>query len=182
MYKNMQFKPAIVVLAVMFAGATNASAIAPDSDVAIAHVLIHPILDPSLCFTPSGFQVILAACASPAPASQIWGVGSVDGPRNVQFQNAADNLCFEMDLEPSVGQLVLLARCTGDTGGPISNTEFDTTPQTITAANLPMVVTSLQNRIHFRDSGFCVERSGGALVFNHCNGGIGQTFLLTAVQ
>ncbi|KAJ7214637.1 hypothetical protein C8J57DRAFT_1255745 [Mycena rebaudengoi] len=177
----MQFKTtSLVAIAVWLAGAANASAlnargVAPISQqVAVAHVYIHPILDSSLCFTPSGVnqnsQVVLSACTN--SASQIWGVNTLDNANVVQFQNAANNL----------GQIVSVSGCSNSDGSrrPVSNTEFNTSPQTITAGNLPIVLTAINNRIHFTDSGFCVDRSGNGLVFNRCNGALSQTWLLTA--
>ncbi|KAJ7216937.1 hypothetical protein C8J57DRAFT_1537849 [Mycena rebaudengoi] len=170
---KMQFKTtSLVAIAVWLAGAANASAlnargVAPiPQQAAVAHVYIHPILDSSLCFTPSG----------------IWGVNTLDNANVVQFQNAANNLCFEMNADPFSGQIVSVSGCSNSDGSgrPVSNTEFNTSPQTITAGNLPIVLTAINNRIHFTDSGFCVDRSGNGLVFNRCNGALSQTWLLTA--
>jgi hypothetical protein len=189
----LQFKSAsFVALAVWFAGAANASAlnarVGPVTQAAIAHVVIHPILDPTLCVTPSGTgegsQVVVSPCANPPAASQIWGVNTLDNGHIVQFQNAGNNLCFEMQFDASSGQIVTVSGCSNSDGSgrPVSNTEFDTSPQTITAGNLPIVLTTLNNRIHFANTGFCVERSGNGLIFNPCNGGVGQTWLLTSAS
>ncbi|KAJ7258628.1 hypothetical protein C8J57DRAFT_1515921 [Mycena rebaudengoi] len=188
---KMQFKTtSLVAIAVWLAGAASASAlnargVAPiPQQAAVAHVYIHPILDSSLCFTPSGVnqnsQVVLSACTN--SASQIWGVNTLDNANVVQFQNAANNLCFEMNADPFSGQIISVSGCSNSDGSgrPVSNTEFNTSPQTITAGNLPIVLTAINNRIHFTDSGFCVDRSGNGLVFNRCNGALSQTWLLTA--
>ncbi|KAJ7924023.1 hypothetical protein B0H13DRAFT_2654940 [Mycena leptocephala] len=143
--QKMQFKSAsFVALAVWFAGAANASAlnarVGPTAQAAIAHVAIHPILDPTLCVTPSGVsegnQVVLSACANPPAASQIWGVNTLDNGHIVQFQNAGNNLCFEMQFDVFNGQIVTVSGCSNSDGSgrPVSNTEFDTSPQTITRA------------------------------------------------
>ncbi|KAJ6537587.1 hypothetical protein B0H10DRAFT_2246014 [Mycena sp. CBHHK59/15] len=189
----MQFKTAsLVALAVWFAGAANASALSarvgPVAQAAVAHVLIHPILDSTLCVTPTGTgegsPIVVSPCASPPSASQIWGVNTLDNAHIVQFQNTANNLCFEMQFDPFSGQIVTNSGCSNSDGSgrPVSNTEFDTSPQTITASNLPIVLTAINNRIHFANTGFCVERSGNSLVFNSCNGGVGQTWLLTSAN
>ncbi|KAF7358373.1 hypothetical protein MVEN_00887400 [Mycena venus] len=187
--QKMQFKTAsLVALAVWFAGAANASALSarvgPVTEAAVAHVFIHPILDPTLCVTPSGTgegsQVVLTTCAS--QPSQIWGVNTLDNAHIVQFQNAGNNLCFEMQFDPFNGQIVTVSGCLNSDGSnrPVSNTEFDTSPQSITATNLPIVLTALNNRIHFANTGFCVDRSGNGIVFNPCSGGASQTWLLTS--
>lgn len=187
----LQFKSAsFVALAVWFAGAANASAlnarVGPVAQAAIAHVFIHPILDPTLCVTPSGAsegnQVVVSPCTN--AGSQIWGVNTLDNGHIVQFQNAGNNLCFEMQFNQFNGQIVTVSGCSNSDGSgrPVSNTEFDTSPQTITAGNLPIVLTALNNRIHFANTGFCVERSGNGLIFNPCNGGVGQTWLLTSAS
>ncbi|KAJ7895253.1 hypothetical protein B0H14DRAFT_3635045 [Mycena olivaceomarginata] len=188
---KMQFKTAsLVALAVWFAGAVNASALSarvgPVTDAAVAHVLIHPILDSSLCVTPTGTSeanpIVLSPCVSPPAAAQIWGVITLDNAHIVQFQNTANNLCLEIQNDPFNGEIVAVSGCTNSDGSgrPVSNTEFDTSPQRITANNLPIVVTSLNNRIHFTNTNFCMDRSGNNVVVNSCNGVVGQTWIMTS--
>jgi hypothetical protein len=186
----LQFKTAsLIAVAVWFAGAANASALSarvgPVAQAAETHILIHPILDPTLCVTPTGTgegsPLVVSPCASPSSAIQVWGVNTLDNAHIIQFQNVANNLCLEMQFDPFSGQIVTNSGCSNSDGSgrPVSNTEFDTSPQTIAADNLPIVLTAINNRIHFANTGFCVERSGNSLVFNPCNGGVGQTWLLT---
>ncbi|KAJ7277391.1 hypothetical protein C8J57DRAFT_1581860 [Mycena rebaudengoi] len=188
---KMQFKTtSFVALAVWFAGAANASALSarvgPVAQVAIAHVQIHPILNPTLCVTPTGVgegsPVVVSPCASPLSPSQIWGVNTLDNARIVQFQNTANNLCFEMQFDAFNGQIVTNSGCSNSDGSgrPVSNTEFDTSPQTISPNNLPMVLTAINNRIHFANTNFCVQLNGNGLIFEPCNGGLAQTWLLTS--
>ncbi|KAJ6541330.1 hypothetical protein B0H19DRAFT_1077201 [Mycena capillaripes] len=179
----LQFKTAsLVALAVSFAGAANASALSARAGpvtqaAAAAHVLIHPILDPSLCAVISGNgesdPIVFAPCISPATAAQIWGVNPLDNGHIVQFQNTANNLCFAIVKDPFNGEVITQVGCLNSDGSgrPISNTEFDTSPQTITANNLPIVLTAVNNRIHFSNTGFCMDRSGNTAVVNVCNGG-----------
>jgi hypothetical protein len=125
---------------------------------------------------------VLSPCVSPPAAAQIWGVITLDNARIVQFQNTANNLCLEIQNDPFNGEIVAVSGCTNSDGSgrPVSNTEFDTSPQTITANNLPIVVTSLNNRIHFTNTNFCMDRSGNNVVVNSCNGGVGQTWIMTS--
>jgi hypothetical protein len=125
---------------------------------------------------------VLSPCASPLASSQIWGVNTLDNARIVQFQNSGNNLCLEIQFNPFNGQRVTNSGCSNSDGSgrPVSNTEFDTSPQTITASNLPIVVTSINNRIHFSNTGFCMERSGNNVVVNPCFGSVGQTWIMTA--
>ncbi|KAJ7236496.1 hypothetical protein C8J57DRAFT_1247741 [Mycena rebaudengoi] len=187
----MQLKPAsLVALAVWFAEAANASALSvrvgPVAQAAEAHITIHPVLDSTLCVTPTGTgegsPIVLSPCAHPPTASQVWGVNTLDNAHIVQFQNIGNNLCFEMQFDAFSGQIVTNSGCSNSDGSgrPVSNTEFDVSPQSITPTSFPLVLTAINNRIHFSNTGFCVERSGSSLIFNRCNGGLGQTWLLTS--
>ncbi|KAJ7336916.1 hypothetical protein DFH08DRAFT_964871 [Mycena albidolilacea] len=158
---KMQFKTAsLVALAVWFVGAINASVLSahvgPVTDAAATHVLIHPILDSSLC---------------------IWGVITLKNAHIVQFQNTANNLCLKIPNDPFNREIVIVSGCTNSNGS--GRPEFDTSPQTITTNNLPFMVTLLNNFIHFANTNFCMDHSGNVVLVNSCNGAVGQTWIMT---
>ncbi|KAJ7215645.1 hypothetical protein C8J57DRAFT_1538192 [Mycena rebaudengoi] len=154
----MQFKTAsLVAFAAWFAGAANASVLGARA-VTVANVFIHPVGDSTLCVTPSGFSegnpVVFSPCTSSASQN----------PRQLTRSPVPKRTPPRL--------IVTMSGCLNSDGSgrPVSNTEFDTAPQSISRSNLPMVVTALNNRLHFSNTGFCMESSGSSLIFNRCNG------------
>ncbi|KAF7377581.1 hypothetical protein MSAN_00180800 [Mycena sanguinolenta] len=175
---QMQVKAvSLVALALWLARAVDASAFAPRvtpvPDAAIAHVLIKPLLDSTLCLTSDNLGGdSLSSCNG--DSSQIWTVNPVNSTI-VQFQNVASNLCFAFN-----GTAIVEATCNNPSNGvPFSGTEWAAS-QPITQDKLPLAVTGLDNHLGFVDTGLCLDQNGSAPITAPCNGGLSQSWFLFA--
>ncbi|KAJ7020195.1 hypothetical protein C8F04DRAFT_1319223 [Mycena alexandri] len=178
----------VVVTAGLFA-AVGASALArrasPAPDAAAAHVIIHPLLDSTLCITATGFSntnlTVLSPCSPQGISTlQLWGVNAGGGGGNsVQFQSVGTNLCFAVGTTtPTNGMVITGSGCVNSNGVVLSGTSFDAS-QTITQSKLPLVLTALNSQVgNFTNTGFCLDRAGSSLVVNACNGGLSQSWLM----
>ncbi|KAJ7733510.1 hypothetical protein B0H16DRAFT_1732318 [Mycena metata] len=173
----------LVVVAAGLFTAVGASVLArrasPDPDAAVAHVLIQPLLDSTLCITASGNSstspTILSPCnptSGTFSLSQIWDVNSLGG-NAVQFQSVGNNQCFAefIAIPPTNGVVVTTTGCFDVNGNPPSGTRFDAS-QAITQSKLPLVVTALNSQVGgtTADTGFCLDRAGNSVVLNTCSG------------
>ncbi|KAJ6574441.1 hypothetical protein B0H19DRAFT_1254148 [Mycena capillaripes] len=94
----MQMKAvSLVAITTWFFAAVGASTLArrvvPVPDAAVTHVLIHPILDSTLCLTATGADLTSPQVLSPCDGTnfQIWDVNHVNNAV-FQFQNVGTNL------------------------------------------------------------------------------------------
>ncbi|KAJ7036411.1 hypothetical protein C8F04DRAFT_1338209 [Mycena alexandri] len=159
----------------------------PDLDATVAHVLIQPIQDPTLCVTETGNSTTSPTILSPCnptsgtlSLSQIWDVNSLGG-NAVQFQSVGNNQCFAefITIPPTNGVVVTTTGCFDVNGNPPTGTRFDAS-QAITQSKLPLVVTALNSQVggSMKDTSFCLDRAGNSVVLNACSRGITQTWAI----
>ncbi|KAJ7207818.1 hypothetical protein GGX14DRAFT_454480 [Mycena pura] len=190
-----------ISLAVVAAGlrvfaAVGASAVArrasPDPDAAVAHVLIQPLLDTTLCIAATGNSTTSPTVLSPCnPSSgtvsfsQVWDVNPLSnlGANVVQFQNVGNNQCFSefITIPPTNGVVVTTDICVDVNGNSHSGTRFNPS-QAITQSKLPLVVTALNSQNGGNgDTGFCLDRAGTSVVLNACSGSLSQSWLMSTL-
>ncbi|KAJ7775457.1 hypothetical protein B0H16DRAFT_1756824 [Mycena metata] len=157
----------------------------PVTDAAATHVLIHPVQDTTLSIMANGSSLtsptVLSPCNQGINISQIWDVNPTGG-NVVQFQNVGNNRCFVLNTNtPTNGFAITSSLCIDSINGNLFSGAVFHASQAITHSKLPLVVTALNNQVGtLKDTGFCLDRAGNAVVINACNGGLSQSWLMTA--
>jgi ricin-type beta-trefoil lectin protein len=134
-------------------GAASAAQPTPTSVKPLAGVF-HPIRNSgnNLCLQPlsTGGTVAIVQEPCDGSASQGWQNRQV-ATNHYNFINQASGQCMDAFDGAFNGARVLQTECSGDKG--ISNQQYNT------GATLPAVV-SIESRVGFRDTGFCVDVPG----------------------
>jgi ricin-type beta-trefoil lectin protein len=141
------------VLSVTGTGAANAAQPAPTSATPLVGIF-HPIRNSgdNLCLQPQSTDEFAAIVQEPCDgsASQGWQDRLIQ-TNHYNFINQASGECMDAFDGAVNGARVLQTPCSGDKG--ISNQQYNT------GATLPAVV-SIESRVGFRDTGFCVDVPG----------------------